>query len=89
MSDRGGVKQSGSTGTMRRNGVWQEFKTPAGKKYYYIKNTKESRWDKPDFKKALGVQNSAKASWQALARRGGKAGPALMQRKPASAHCAL
>ncbi|QID88554.1 pre-mRNA-splicing factor urn1 [Saccharomyces pastorianus] len=61
MSDRGGVKQSGSTGTMRRNGVWQEFKTPAGKKYYYNKNTKESRWDKPDFKKALGVQNSAKA----------------------------
>ncbi|CAI4055205.1 hypothetical protein SUVZ_16G4180 [Saccharomyces uvarum] len=62
MSNRGRTTQFGSVETMRRNGVWQEFKTPAGKRYFYNKDTKESRWDKPDFKKASGPQNSAKGA---------------------------
>lgn len=62
MSNGGRARQFGSAETMRRNEVWQEFKTPAGKRYFYNKNTKESRWDKPDFKKASGAQDRAKVA---------------------------
>lgn len=43
-------------------GEWQEFKTPAGKKYYYNKNTKQSRWEKPNLKKGSNLESNAKES---------------------------
>ncbi|AJW06800.1 Urn1p [Saccharomyces cerevisiae YJM1418] len=43
-------------------GEWQEFKTPAGKKYYYNKNTKQSQWEKPNLKKGSNLESNAKES---------------------------
>ncbi|AJP42273.1 Urn1p [Saccharomyces cerevisiae YJM1078] len=44
------------------HGEWQEFKTPAGKKYYYNKKTKQSQWEKPNLKKNSNLESNAKAS---------------------------
>lgn len=44
------------------HGEWQEFKTPAGKKYYYNKKTKQSQWEKPNLKKDSNLESNAKAS---------------------------
>lgn len=41
--------------------MWQEFKTPAGIRYYYNKKTKQSQWENPDFKIFSDQENVEKA----------------------------
>jgi len=41
---------------------WKEFTAPDGRKYYYNKTTKESRWSMPDEMKQAKDASTARAS---------------------------